>query len=248
MVGERASNSAWLLVQHADRNPLVQMYCLPLLKAAVDSQQAHPSNYAYLYDRIQIAKGEKQLYATQSTTNNGLSEGHFQPIEDESNIQKRRDAMKVKLLGITSGAPGGQTVEDYAKALGFEYSIPSAEEAIERDKAWAKEYQEQIELAQHAVKNKDYSAAVDHYKKALESHGHTKTEDYVELARILSISKHHDMKGAFYFLIKAAIRGWEGINEFDTDEDFQNIKLANPESWKDLMKVVEELNAGEKGW
>jgi len=49
LVGERSSNNAWLLVQHADRDPLFQMKCLPLLKTAVDEGQANPSNYAYLY-------------------------------------------------------------------------------------------------------------------------------------------------------------------------------------------------------
>ena len=192
LVGERGSNCAWLVVQHADRNPLVQMYCLPLLKEAVDRQQANPSNYAYLYDRVQIAKGEKQLYATQSTTNNGLKTGYFQPIEDESNVQKRRTEMKVSLLGLTDGPPKNQTIEAYAEALGFKYEVPSKEEAIQRDKAWAKAYQKNIELALQAMKRKDFSAAVEHYYKALESNGHIKTEDYVELARALSLSNHED--------------------------------------------------------
>ena len=242
LVGKRASDCAWLLVQHADMNPLVQIYCLPLLKDAVDRKQANPSNYAYLYDRVQIAKGEKQLYATQSTTNNGLSTGFFQPIEDESNVQNRRVEMKVSLLGLTSGSPKGQTVEAYAEALGFKYKVPSKEEAIERDKAWTTAYQENIVLAEQAMKTKDYTAAIDHYFKALESNGYIKSADYVELARAISISKHEKMSSAFYLLIKAAITGWEGIKEFDTHEDFNNIKLANPDNWLDLMTVVDELN------
>lgn len=242
LVGEKASNCAWLVVQHADLNPLVQMYCLPLLKEAVDRQQANPSNYAYLYDRVQIAKGEKQLYATQSTTNNGLSTGYFQPIEDEANVQKRRTEMKVSLLGLATGPAKNQTIEAYAEALGFKYEVPSKEEAIERDKAWAKNYQENIKMAHQAMQRKDYSAAVDYYYKALEANGHTQTEDYVELARALSISKHENSTSGFYYLIQAAVRGWEGINEFDTHEDFKNIKLANRENWVDLMSIVEELN------
>ncbi len=242
LVGERASNCAWLVVQHADRNPLVQMYCLPLLKEAVDKQQANSSNYAYLYDRVQIAKGEKQLYATQSTTNNGLKTGYFQPIEDESNVQKRRTAMKVRLLGLTDGPAKDTTVEAYAEALGFKYEVPSKEEAIQRDKVWAKAYQKNIGLADQAMTVKDYAAAVDHYYKALESNGHIKTADYVALARALSLSNHENSASGFYYLIKAAVRGWEGINEFDMDEDFKNIKLAYPNNWLDLMSVVEELN------
>ena len=250
LVGYKASNCAFVVVQHADMNPLVQMYCLPLLKEAVEIQQANPSNYAYLYDRVQIAKGEKQLYATQSTTNNGLKTGYFQPIEDESNVQERRTEMRVSQINLSSMSHNTipvqtiptQTVEAYAEVLGFKYEVPSKEEAIQRDKAWAKAYQKNIEMAHQAMKRKDFSAAVDHYYKALESNGYIQTEDYVELARALSLSNHEHSAAGFYYLMKAAVRGWEGINEFDTDEDFKNIKLANPENWLDLMSVVEELN------
>lgn len=222
------------------------MYCFPLLKAAVDKQQSDPSNYAYLYDRVQIAKGEKQLYATQSTTNNGLVTGHFQPIEDESNVQKRRTEMHVRLLGIGSASPTNETVEAYAEALGFEYKVPSKEEAIQRDKAWARAYEENIEMAQQAMKSKDFSNAIDYYNIAIQSHGYIQTEDYVNLARAISISKHKNCSGAFYYLIKAAIRGYERIDEFDTHEDFENIKLANPDNWLDLMTVVDELKLMKK--
>ena len=231
LVGERGSHCAWVVTQHADMNPLVQAYCLPLLKEAVDKNQANPSNYAYLYDRVQVAKGEKQLYATQSTTNNGLKTGFFQPIEDESNVQNRRTEM-----GIS------KSIETYAQELGFKYEIPSEEEAIKRDKEWAKAYRENKELALQAMKKKDYSTAVKHYGIAMESNGYIQAEDYVELARAISISKHKASREGFYFLIKAAFKGFQGINEFDTHEDFKNIKLANPERWLELMAVVEELN------
>lgn len=51
-VGERASNAAWIIVQHADRQPDFQAYCLPLVKEGFDAGQVNPSNYAYLYDRV----------------------------------------------------------------------------------------------------------------------------------------------------------------------------------------------------
>lgn len=82
LVGKRASASARLLVQHADRDPLFQIKCLSLLKQAVDDSLADPVNYAYLYDRVQVALGKKQLYATQSSTNNGIKKGTYYPIEN----------------------------------------------------------------------------------------------------------------------------------------------------------------------
>jgi len=44
--------------------------------------------------------------------------------------------------------------------------------------------------------------------------------------------------------MKAAVRGWDMINEYDTDPDFQYIKAASPDNWEDLMRTVKELNNG----
>ena len=231
LVGRGASNAAWLIVQHADRNPLFQAKCLPLLKAAMDRGQATPYTYAYLYDRVQLAFGRKQLYATQSTTNNGLREGFFQPIEDEANIQIRRDEMGIE-----------PHVEEYASSMDFVYTIPNKEEAVRRALAFANSYKENVVKAKAAMKSKDYTKAVEFYQVALESDGYTKTEDYVEYARAISLSNHEECSWAAYFLRKAAIRGYENYGEFDTHPDFKNIKEANENNWFDLMQIVKQLN------
>ena len=41
-VGEEASNAAWLIVQHADRNPFFQEKCLLLLKKELEKQTNKP--------------------------------------------------------------------------------------------------------------------------------------------------------------------------------------------------------------
>lgn len=231
LVGNGPSSSAWILVQHADRDPLFQMKCLPLLKEAIDQKQTNPRNYAYLYDRVQVAKGSRQLYATQSTTNNGLKQGFFQTIEDEANVQKRREEMNID-----------QHIEAYAKALGFEYKIPTAEEAIEREKALVKKYEINLQKAQVAMKNKDYETAAEHYLILEETNGVTQTADYVEIARALALAEHKDAYLGAYSLIKAAIRGYEQIDEFETDEDFEYIKKVSPRNWSNLMRIVKKLS------
>ena len=231
LVGERASNGAWLIAQHADRNPLFQEKCLALLKAAVDQKQANPRHYAYLYDRVQLAKGNKQRYATQANTNAFAKNNFFKTIEDEANVQKRREEM-----GIS------QHIEGYAKALGFDYKIPSPTEAKERANAIEQAYKTNIEKAKDAMKNNDYTSAVGFYTKAIKSDGYTNTEDYIELARAVSLGKHKDANWASFYLIKAVARGYQQYNDFDTNKDFQYIKEYNPDNWTDLMNMITTLN------
>lgn len=233
LVGKRASNSAWLLIQHADRNPLFQAKCLPLLRAAVDKEQANPSNYAYLYDRVHVAKGEKQLYATQSSTNNGLFEGQFYAIEDESNVQTRREAM-----GIT-----WSTVEEDAKKMGFEYTIPTPEEAEQRAKKLVADYETNLSLAKKAMQVQDYTIAAKHYLLVAQANGSVTTQDFLETTKALALSKHAEISKAYAFLIKAMAKGWNGFNDIKTHSDYAYLKEASPEDWNNLLVIVEEMKS-----
>jgi len=123
---------------------------------ALKNKKVNPKYYAYLYDRVQLAKGEKQLYATQSTKNEYTNKTFFQAIENESNVQKRRDEMGFEM-----------SVADYAKSLNFDYTIPTITEAIERAKTFEKSYHDNIKKAKEAMLTKSYSDAVKYYSKAL---------------------------------------------------------------------------------
>lgn len=232
MVGEEASVGAWGMVQHADLDPLFQIRCLPLLKEEVDKGESNPSTYAYLYDRVQIAKGEKQLYATQSSTNNGMYEGAFQPIEEEAYVQDRRTQMGIDMH-----------ISEYAKLLGFTYVIPSPEEAIARAQNYQKRYKEQIDLAHKAMEKQDYQTAANHYKMAAASYGSMKPIDYVEAARSISLAQDEKSSKAAIYLIKAVLGGWEHTDSFETDPDFQFSRDANLNDWWTcLTRVISELN------
>ncbi|MEO1050821.1 MAG: DUF6624 domain-containing protein [Bacteroidota bacterium] len=230
LVGRRASNGAWLIVQHSDRNPLFQAKCLPLLKAAVDNGQADPSNYAYLYDRVQVSQAKKQLYATQSRSNNGLMEGTFYAINDESNVQNRREEMGIDYH-----------VEEYAKSMGFEYQVPSAEEAKKRSEKIVAEYEKNVAEAQQAMKAKDYKAAADKYLLVTIADGAVTTDDLVLASKALSLSNHEQMKEATSFLTKAMARGWDGLDEIKTHSDFENLRNSNSPSWQDFIITAEQM-------
>ena len=231
LVGKGASNSAWLLVQHADRNPLFQAKCLPLLKAAVDKGQAKASNYAYLYDRVHVAIGEKQLYATQSSTNNGLFKGQFYAIEDEANVQIRREAM-----GIT-----WSTVEEDAKAMGFDYTIPTPEEAKQRAKKLVADYEMNLSLAKKAMDAQDYVTAANQYLLVVKINGSVTIQDYLEATRALALSQHAEIGKAYACLIKAMAKGWDGLQDIQTHSDYAYLKEASSEDWNNLLIIAEEM-------
>lgn len=230
-VGRGPSNNAWLIVQHADRNPLFQAKCLPLLKAAVDNAQANPSNYAYLYDRVQVAQGEKQLYATQSSSNNGLYEGSFYALGDESNVQKRREEMEIE-----------RSVVDYAQSMGFDYSIPSPEEAVERAALLVANYQTNLATAKEAVTSKEYEKAAEAYIQVTSANGSVTTEDFIEAARSLALAKHKNAKNGMQYLTRAIARGWEGIDQIKDHPDFAYLKEASSAGWTDFLITAEQAN------
>jgi hypothetical protein len=87
LVGQDGSNDAWLLVQHADKDPKFQRKCLDLMTKA-PKEEVSQKNLAYLTDRVLLAEGKKQIYGTQFTSANGKWEPR--PLEDPANVDRRR--------------------------------------------------------------------------------------------------------------------------------------------------------------
>jgi len=93
--GETTSYFAWFLVQHADKDPKFQKTVLNRMRPLLSKDEISKSDYAYLYDRVAVNTGEKQLYGTQSTGEcvNDLPE--MRPIKDIDNLDKRRAEMEL---------------------------------------------------------------------------------------------------------------------------------------------------------
>ncbi len=68
LVGPVGASHAWLIAQHADRDPTFQAECLELLRAALVAGDASTGQLAYLTDRVLCARGEPQIYGTQFWT------------------------------------------------------------------------------------------------------------------------------------------------------------------------------------
>lgn len=94
LVGRRASNNAWLIIQHADFDLAFQQKCLILLRKVAKDKRVSPENLAYLTDRVLVNKGKSQIYGTQFyTTKSGKLLPR--PIKNVSNIDKRRAALNL---------------------------------------------------------------------------------------------------------------------------------------------------------
>lgn len=85
--GQDADRQAWLLVQHADHDPLFQAGCLYILSCLIDKGETNKKNYAYLYDRVALkfqSLGMKQRYGTQLS----LGNKEFELLPYEGSIEE----------------------------------------------------------------------------------------------------------------------------------------------------------------
>jgi hypothetical protein len=107
-VGEDGAKAAWLLVQHADKDPGLQARALLLMQEAVSRNEASASELAMLTDRVLLAQGKPQRYGSQFDS---LADGSMvlRPTEDMQGLDARRAA-----VGLPS-------MEEYRKALSEAY-------------------------------------------------------------------------------------------------------------------------------
>jgi uncharacterized protein DUF6624 len=107
MVGDEASDNAWLLVQHADADHPFQKQCLALIEPLARSHVIKGMHYAYLFDRVQVGDGKLQRFGTQGKDENGLM--WIQPVENPKTVDADRKAY------------GLEPLETYVKLLADAY-------------------------------------------------------------------------------------------------------------------------------
>lgn len=87
--GEEGDRAAFLLIQHADRDPEFQAEVLAQLSVLKDQGETRGSSYAYLFDRVAVASNKPQRYATQGRcTATGIWTPR--PYEDPEQVDERR--------------------------------------------------------------------------------------------------------------------------------------------------------------
>lgn len=90
-VGEKASDAAWLIIQHSIGEPDFMKQCYTMMEENTDD--INLKNRAYLYDRIQVFQGKPQKYGTQL-----IESGVPYPVENKENLNTER--LKVGLPSL----------------------------------------------------------------------------------------------------------------------------------------------------
>ena len=96
LVGVKGVGAAFLVIQHSP-DVAFKVKMLPYLKQSyLNGEGVSGQQVALLTDRVLIAQGKKQIYGTQAD----VSEGKvvFNPIEDETNVDIRREEMNMPSL------------------------------------------------------------------------------------------------------------------------------------------------------
>lgn len=95
--GERAANAAWLIAQHADHDVALQKVALAAMEPLLAAGDVDATDYAYLYDRVAVNEGRPQRYGSQGHCD-GAGQWRPRPIEDEADVQARRNAIDLGSL------------------------------------------------------------------------------------------------------------------------------------------------------
>jgi hypothetical protein len=99
--GAEADESAWYLVQHADREPAFQRAMLAHLQA-LPATHTSQKRIAYLWDRVAGQDGKPQRYGTQGMC---LPDGSWRPLptEDPEHLDERRVSLGMEPIAEHAG-------------------------------------------------------------------------------------------------------------------------------------------------
>jgi hypothetical protein len=97
LVGERAAQAAWLIVQHAIGRPAFQRRCLELLQREASAGRVPAWRPAMLLDRIRAFEGKPQVYGTSFDWDDAGQMSPL-PIEDADHVDERRAGVGLEPL------------------------------------------------------------------------------------------------------------------------------------------------------
>lgn len=116
VIGQKANQALFLVIQHGDAKPEIQAQYLPLMREAVDEGKANSWELALLEDRVRVNHHQPQIYGSQIGWKDG--KGFIQPIEDEEHVNERRAAVRLEPL------------EKYAERFDLHWSPPVKQERV----------------------------------------------------------------------------------------------------------------------
>lgn len=95
LAGKGAAHDFWLLVQH--QTPEIQRRLLPALEQAAKTGNASMSDYAYLYDRVQVGLGKPQHWGSQTKCKG--RKPVLAPVDDPAGLDTRRKELFMLPIG-----------------------------------------------------------------------------------------------------------------------------------------------------
>ncbi len=115
LVGGQANQAIFIVIQHADL--ATQQKYLPMMREAVQFNNASRSSLALLEDRIALGEGKKQIYGSQIGFDKTTGLSYVLPLIDPLSVDERRAGMDLGPLA------------EYAKRFGI---VWNAEEYIKQ--------------------------------------------------------------------------------------------------------------------
>jgi hypothetical protein len=89
--GERASNAAFLIIQHSNVEQWRRF--VPILEPLALAGKIDGQDYGLMYDRLAVNEGRPQRYGTQVTCKGGKFVIDWDNLEDPANADARREAI-----------------------------------------------------------------------------------------------------------------------------------------------------------
>ncbi|WP_185147042.1 DUF6624 domain-containing protein [Pseudochryseolinea flava] len=123
IVGPRANQALFLVVQHADL--ATQEQYLPMMRDAVKKGTAKGDALALLEDRVALRKGDKQIYGSQIYRDQNKNVFYVAPLLDPDNVDKRRAS--VGLEPISDYVQQWQIVWDVVQ---YKKNLPEYEQLL----------------------------------------------------------------------------------------------------------------------
>ncbi len=226
-IGNDGQNNLWLIVQHADSDPVFQKKVLSLMKPLLALHEADPENYAFLYDCVLCNLNDKQWFGTQVVwSTNGKASG-FRSILKEHEAGQRRRAIGLLPLSV------------YSLTYGFNYSAPTRSQALRNDKADLKKTNQLIDSANYFFRKKEFQKVYDFYNEASAIQGGmTDAQNFsaaVVFAKIAALDTNEQYRSiALDFLHLLALKQVLTNTELLAEKAF--VTLYGEPRWKEIIQ------------
>lgn len=113
LAGANGCFAAFVILQHSSLD--FQKKVLPIVFEANEKREIAGSYVALLVDRIRMSEGEKQVYGSQVVWDEKLGGLTLYPVEDEINVDSRREEVGLPPLKV------------YLQRMGIEYQPPAGD-------------------------------------------------------------------------------------------------------------------------